>query len=52
MHLVSYFSSHFHPIKEKFQILFQIVTLFWEQIRNTSCLNDFWLKSDLNLNNF
>ena len=52
MYLVSSFSSSFNPIEDKFQLLFQIMTLFWEQIRNTSCLNDFQMKSDLNLNNF
>ena len=52
MYLVSCFSSSFIPIKDKFQLLFQIITLFWEQIRNTSSANDFQNKSDLNLNNF
>ena len=39
-------------MKDKFQVLFQIITLFEEQIRNTSCLTDFQMKSDLKLNNF
>ena len=52
MYLVSCFSSRFNSIKDKFQLVFQIITLIWEQIRNTSCLNDFQMKSDLNGNNF
>ena len=52
MYLVSCFSSSFNPIKDKFQLLFQIMILFWEPIKYTSCLNDFQMKSDLNLNNF
>ena len=28
VYLVSYFPSSFNPIKDKFQLLFQIITLF------------------------
>ena len=40
----------FNPIKDKFQLLYQIRTLFEQQIRNTICPNDFQAKCNLNLN--